>query len=691
METQKISVGLVQVNNEFSNQFYFPYSVGVLQAHACAHLENANDYTFLTPIFRREPVEQAVQKLIGANIVGFSLYVWNAQISLYIAEELKKQSPETLIVFGGPHVPNHLRPAPPQDVAVLKKGGQAHEAEITDRVGFFLRTHPFVDIAVHGEGEQIFSALLMQLPGGDFSKVPGISYLKDGVMVTTAPPPRMRDLSMTPSPYLTGVFDSLLAAHPTYKWIAIWETNRGCPFSCTFCDWGSAVAQKVYTHEMDRLFREVEWFAKRKIEYVFTADANFGFFERDVDLARHCATTKASTGFPVRLSVQSTKSGRLESKLTERAFHVQKILSDSGLNQGVVVSMQSIDDKTLEAIKRSNISTDVFREIQNRFTAAGVETMTDLILGLPGETYDSFTDGVSELIHGGQHNRIQFNNLSILPNAEMGDPEYQKKYGMEMVRSRIINIHGYRDESEKDIDEYQELVVSTSSTSREDWVRTRVFAWASAFLHFDKVLQMPLMVTHELAGVSYRKIIEAFLDKAILQGSYPILEKVRFFFEAKARDIQLGGEEYCYSKEWLGIWWPADEYALIELVAGGSLSDFYREAERLLLASFAVTGSADYSAILQDAVRINQALMKIPFADGDIQVQTSWDVLEFRRRVMCGESKNLSSGSFVYAIDRTSERWTSLDEWCRHVVWYGNKRGAYLYGNAPVVQLSGHF
>ena len=82
--------------------------------------------------------------------------------------------------------------------------------------------------------------------------------------------------------------------------------------------------------------------------------------------------------------------------------------------------------------------------MQRRFTRDRVETYSDMILGLPGETYDSFVNGIATLIENGQHNRIQFNNLSILPNAEMGDPAYQQRFGMVTVRSEIINIHGQR-------------------------------------------------------------------------------------------------------------------------------------------------------------------------------------------------------------------------------------------------------
>ena len=157
------------------------------------------------------------------------------------------------------------------------------------------------------------------------------------------------------------------------------------------------------------------------IEYIFCCDANFGILSRDVDIASCVAETKKRCGYPQALSVQATKNA------TERAYNTQKILADAGLNKGVDIALQSMDPTTLKSIKRGNISTETYQELQRRFTRDNVETYTDLILGLPGETYESLTNAVSTIIDNGQHNRIQFNNLSVLPNAEMGDPEYQKK------------------------------------------------------------------------------------------------------------------------------------------------------------------------------------------------------------------------------------------------------------------------
>ncbi|MSR16003.1 MAG: radical SAM protein, partial [Gammaproteobacteria bacterium] len=409
-----VTVGLVQINNGFSGQNYLPYSVAMLEAYVRRKAANPDRFHFKLPIYKRISIGDAVARLLDCDIVGFSTYVWNGQISLEIARRLKSQRPNVLVVFGGPHVPDQ-----PEE---------------------FLRTHSFIDIAVHNEGEATFLRLLETYPErSDWADIPSISFIADdGRYVRNANVKRIDDLDQLPSPFLDGIFDPLMRANPDEVWIGLWETNRGCPFKCTFCDWGSATAAKVTKFNLERLYREVDWFSRNKTEYIFCCDANFGIQKRDVEIAGYVARIKSETGYPHALSVQNTKNA------TERAYLTQKILSDADLNKGVALSMQSLDMTTLGAIKRDNISLETYMELQRRFTRDRVETYSDLILGLPGETYDSFVDGVRLLMENGQHNRIQFNNLSILPNAEMGDPAYQKKYGMVTVESKIVNIHGER-------------------------------------------------------------------------------------------------------------------------------------------------------------------------------------------------------------------------------------------------------
>ena len=445
-DPEKICVGLVQINNSFSNQNYLPYSVGLLQSYVEKYAETPEQYEFLLPLYTRLPIRKAVEHLRHADIVGFSTYVWNTRISLEIAKALKQEKPEILIIFGGPHVP--------------------------DRSENFLRQFPFIDLCCHGEGEGVFLKILQNFSARRWEGIPSISFLEDGGAFVSHPKgERIKDIATIPSPYLEGVFDPLMKAHPGGQWLILWETNRGCPFSCTFCDWGSAVQSKVFTFDLERIFREVEWFADQKIEFVFCCDANFGILPRDLEIVEYVTLIKSGRGYPQALSVQNTKNA------TERAYQVQKLLADSGLNKGVTISLQSLDRNTLASIKRANISSASFQELQQRFTRDDVETYTDLILGLPGETYDSFADGVSRVIENGQHNRIQFNNLSILPNAEMGNPEYQKKYGMISIETKVINIRGSLDESKDDIYETQQLVVATDSMPKEEWRRTRAFSW----------------------------------------------------------------------------------------------------------------------------------------------------------------------------------------------------------------------
>src|SRR6185437_4725845 len=474
----RVEVGLVQINNSFSGQNYLPYSVALLEGYARRKAPDPSRYRFRLPIYKRIGINAAVEQLVDCDIVGFSTYVWNGEISLEIARRLKARRPNILIVFGGPHVP--------------------------DQPEGFLRANPCIDLAVHNEGEQVFLRLLEMYPARDWAELPSVSFIApDGSFTRKPNGGRFRDLDEVPSPFLEGDFDAVMRANPEEHWIGLWETNRGCPFQCTFCDWGSATAGKVTKFGMERLLAEVDWFSRNKIEYIFCCDANFGIQKRDIEIAQYVAKVKAATGYPVALSVQNTKNA------TERAYQTQKILSDAGLNKGVALSMQSVDMTTLEAIKRDNISLDTYMELQRRFTRDKVETYSDLILALPGETYDSFVDGVQLLIETGQHNRIQFNNLSILPNAEMGDPAYQKKYGMETIESKIINIHGERVELEDDVPEVQQLVIATAAMPREAWQRTRAFCWITALLHFDKLFQIPLIAAHELAGISYREMLEA--------------------------------------------------------------------------------------------------------------------------------------------------------------------------------------
>ncbi len=658
-----LTVGLAQINNSFSGQNYLPYAVGLLQAYVERHAERPERFRFLLPVYKRIRVEAAVEQLKSADVAAFSLYVWNERLTLAVARRLREVRPNILIIFGGP--------------------------QISDRAEAFLRANPFIDVVCHGEGEQTFLKLIEQGRTRDFSGIQGTSYIdKKGDFVHQPRLQRLRDIASVPSPYLDGVFKPLMAANPDETWIVLWETNRGCPFACTFCDWGSATQSKVFQFDVPRLKRELDWFSDHKIEFIFCCDANFGILPRDIEIAQAAADNKRLRGYPKALSVQNTKNA------TERAYTTQKILSDAGLSKGVALALQSVDLHTLEAIKRQNISLSTYEELQKRFTRDRVATYSDLILGLPGETYESFANGIARVIEGGQHNRIQFNNLSILPNAEMGDPAYQARYGMVLIETKIINVHGSLEEDIDGIAEMQQMVVATAALPPADWRRARVLAWITALLHFDKLVQIPLVVAHEVSGIGYRTLLDAFIG--VDPKKYPLLAEVEAFFESEAKTIQEGGPELHYAPEFLGIWWPADEFMFIKLTHEKKIEAFFSEARRRLLDLWEEHGTPAPFAPVEDAFALNRVLLSQPFVFDDAEITLGHDIWRFFRGILQGEPEALKTRRSTYRIERSKEAYGDFATWCREIVWYGHRRGAYYHSGQLVeveteTELAGHY
>jgi tRNA A37 methylthiotransferase MiaB len=638
-----LTVGLVQINNSFADACYLPYSIGVLQAYFQEHSGKAAGVRFLTPVYRRTTVAQSAREMAGAQVLGLSVSSWNFKASLEIARLHKERHPESWIVLGGPHVPSDPGP--------------------------IFSAYPWVDLVVHGEGEIPFTRILESWPQRDWEEIPSVSYLSRGILVSRPEESRITELDQVPSPYLAGVFEPLMSVDRGHQWLALWETNRGCPFTCSYCDWGAATRSKLFCFGMERLEQEIQWFSRQRIEFIFCCDSNFGIFPRDMEIVAAVARAKELTGYPRALSVQNTKD-------SDRSYQMQKTLAEAGLSKGVNLALQSMNPETLDLIGRRNIPAQMFQDLQHRYSRDRIETFSDIIIGLPGESYQSFTRGIDQIIEGGQHNRIQFINLSILPNAPMARPAYRDAHGLVSVETRIMNIHGAPADALDSVFETQELVVGSAAMPVEDWCRTRAFSWMASLVYFDKLLQIPIMLLRALGEIGYVRQIEAFLDPA--PGQFPIFEELNAFFLAQARNIVEGGPEFFHAPDALNIFWPHDEYAYIRLSKEGKLEAFYREAGRLLGALAAQAGLGT-PAWLAESLELNRMLLKQPGSHDELTLDCSWDLLATCEAVRTTGSGTLVEGPVSYRVDRGAETWPDWDSWSREVVWYANKRGAYLY------------
>ncbi|MCP4950410.1 MAG: hypothetical protein GY922_00980, partial [Proteobacteria bacterium] len=280
----------------------------------------------------------------------FSNYLWTVEVNLQLAAVVKALNPANITVHGGPSTPSYER----------------------DCEQFFI-DNPQVDIAVRGEGELTFAELLDHLDIlGDtglqaLGDTPGMTYRIPGGVHRTPDRDRIPDLNSIPSPYLMGLFDEFGSVRAG----AVIETNRGCPYGCTFCDWGSATLSKVRRFDLDRVFKELEWSAKHQIQDASIADANFGMLPRDVDIAKKIAELRREYDFPRSVPINYAKNQVRYLREIIEIFAAVDILTEG------LVSLQSMDETTLKVIDRSNIKLEKYHEISTEFRRANLPLAAD--------------------------------------------------------------------------------------------------------------------------------------------------------------------------------------------------------------------------------------------------------------------------------------------------------------------------
>ena len=396
---------------------YLPLVSGLLRAFAAtSETVNAN-YEFQPFIFHIDRPDSILSRYADPAVAAFSVCMWNEQLCLTVARQVKERWPDCLIVFGGPQVPH-------------------------DPTEYF-ETHGFIDVAVRGEGEEAFTSVLERaLQASTFDDIAGVSWRHPETgrcRRNAAEQPFNRDLDAYPSPYLEGLYEPLMAAHPELQFQVIIETNRGCPFLCTFCYWGKGgLSRKYRYHGMDRVAGELEWCAAQKIQYVFNADSNFGMHRRDMEIAQKLVELKTATGYPEKFRTCYGKNTE------EKIFEIGVLFHQHAIEKGITLSRQSNNPETLKRVKRDNIKLDVYSNLQRRFNDHDVPVYCEMILGLPGETYESWIEGVEELMRTGLKNQIFMFHCQIYPNTELAAPDYREKYGIETRNIDLEVIHAAR-------------------------------------------------------------------------------------------------------------------------------------------------------------------------------------------------------------------------------------------------------
>jgi putative methyltransferase len=456
---------------------FVPYAYGLLRAYAEQNGLIASNYEWKEPFWQMAPVETVVEKIVDPDILLCSCYVWNHNNHLKIAQMAKERYPDCKVVCGGPHVPD------------------SSESYFSD--------HPFVDVLVHGEGEIPLENLLVEFLNEkpDLRKVQGISFNEDRRAIKTLPGDRLpKDLPI-PSPYLMGFFDSFISENSDI--LGLWETNRGCPNSCSFCTWGVNSTNKITLHDFEKVSQEIEFIAKHKIKEVYVTDANFGVLKRDLEIAGLLAENKKKYGYPLGLRFNFAKTSN------DTVYNISKLLYDNDMLWGTTLSMQSVASHVQVAISRPSLSLDKYRELKNRYKKHSIPTYTELLLGLPLETRDSFIDGICNLFEIGIHEDIRVFELALLPNAPLSHRAAREKYG---IKSRFKPLHTDTGKGER---EFVELVFETDTMPYEDWAYSLLFAEAIQALHNGGYTRFIAIYLNDNKILSYRDFYDNLLQFAL--------------------------------------------------------------------------------------------------------------------------------------------------------------------------------
>ena len=368
---------------------WLPVGAGVIMSYCLKNEEFNNKFKFHPTEFRQDclDITEFHNILKDTDIIGFTCYIWNQDVNDKIAQQFKQYRKDGIVIYGGPNVPENF-----------------------DDANEFAQQKQFVDIFFIGPGEKNFlNYLIYNSKEGTYSTNHyNISTNRSSYQVTR---------EETPTPFQDGIFDEILKRE---KNIGIpLETTRGCPYSCAFCDWGSQSNSKIVKFDEEVLKKEIKYFTNfDSVRYIDFCDANYGIFERDVDIIKFICENKNQ--------ILSVSFSGFAKNGTDRISEIHDLLSENFslfLNE-IKISLQTMSNQTLATIKRSNIKTkkliSIVTKKRNNQLISG-----ELIIGLPGETANSWLDTLCKTAEIGIDS-LKVHRLLVLPNTLLNDKEYIK-------------------------------------------------------------------------------------------------------------------------------------------------------------------------------------------------------------------------------------------------------------------------
>lgn len=329
-----------------------------------------------------EPREHILRLVMAeqADLVAFSCYIWNIEQTLRIVSDIKKISPQTCIVLGGP--------------------------EVSFGIFDLMHDNPAVDFVIKGEGEEAFRRLILTLAGEhagllheSLTEIDNL-FFRDGGDSASGPLSRKNlELDTLPSPFEAGMVDFS-------KPLVYYETSRGCPFSCAFCL--SSVEGAVRSFSLERIKKDLLFLMESGVAQIKLVDRTFNYdAERADTIWEFILGHNRNSHFHFEISADLLTDKNLEilARVPANTFRFE-------------IGIQSASQTTLEQVQRSADPQRIFANVQRLASETKVELHLDLIAGLPGEGYEGFLQSL-QTVADLHPDDIQLEPLKLLKGSPM--------------------------------------------------------------------------------------------------------------------------------------------------------------------------------------------------------------------------------------------------------------------------------
>jgi radical SAM superfamily enzyme YgiQ (UPF0313 family) len=348
------------------------------------------------------------------QIACFSTFAWNLRIHHEYAKHIKAASPGTVTVFGGPNFPG----SPEEQKAFLEK-------------------FSFIDFYVEFEGEIAFVELFRALKEVNFDvarfkaerrQTSSLRYVVDGEFVQAPLVTKITDLTVLPSPHLTGLLDKFYDD----VLIPMMQSTRGCPYHCAFCWEGGPFFTKIKRFPQERVRGELNYIAdrvKKSVHDLLLVDANFGMFEEDLDTAREVLKVQAKqpNQWPRTVLAATAKNHK------ERTIEIVEMLGET---LPPTAAVQSTNEVVLAESQRKNVSLDTLITLARNVDKHGGQSEAEVILCLPMDTREAHFQSVGDMLDAGM-TFIRMYQFMLLPGTAMASRASRDKHKM-VTRYRVL-------------------------------------------------------------------------------------------------------------------------------------------------------------------------------------------------------------------------------------------------------------